>query len=182
MAYTTPSTQPTGTLITSTMYKAHLVDNIKFLHGPPNCRVQRDVAQAMPTGAWDSIVWDQEDWDNNTMWSSTNPDQVFVRTAGKYLAMTSVGLTNSSGGTRRDIGIFKNSTSAATDNDEAFRAKMGSVVDFPNADINLSVTGMFSMTTSDYLTVQVFHDVGANLNTSTSPNNRPKLAVLWVSS
>lgn len=179
MAYTAPSTKATGTLITSTMYKAHLIDNIKFLHGPPTVRVSRDAAQSLPNNTYDTIQWDVEDWDTNGIWSSTNNDQLFVRTAGKYTAQLSVGFAASTGGTIRGVAIVKNSTALVGTN-EAFHQLIRN--DQLTGIQIVSVSGTFSMTTSDYLTGQAFQDSGGSLNTSTSQSDEPRLSMLWVSS
>lgn len=176
IAYANPSTFVAGEVLTAAQQNV-LAANDRFFHGPPTVRVRRAAAQSMPDGAWDTVQFDTEDWDSNSMWSSTNNDQVFVRTAGKYLAVASAGLANSSGGTRRDIAIFKNSTAASG---EAVR--MNILGDLPLADANLAVSGLFSMTTSDYLTLMIFQNSGAGLNTQTGTDARPVLSVLWVSS
>lgn len=179
MAYTTPSTQPTGTLITSTMYKAHLVDNIKFLHGPPTVRVARDAAYAIPASAWEEIPFDTEDWDSNLMWSSTAATKVFCRTAGKFSWACNGGFASSTVGVFRGIALRKNSTSGDpteggfVDND-----------DFPSgaAARTYACSGMVSLTTGQYVQLVMFQDTGGTLNSSTLAHNQPRLSMFWVSS
>lgn len=178
MAYTTPSTQPTGTLITSTMYKAHLVDNIKFLHGQPTARVSRDAVQAIPNNTWTAITFDTEDWDSNTMWSSTADEKVFARTAGKYLVNFHAGYAGSTAGNYRSIGINKNSTTGPPSEvivTAGFDFVTGSGVD-------LGCSEIVSLTTGQFVCGMLLHNIGVNLNTSTASGSQPRLSMLWVSS
>lgn len=173
--FSLPSTQVRGTFITSTMYAA-----LGSWRRPPTCRVRRAAAQAFVTGVWDTVQFDTEDWDTNTIWSSTNNDQLFTRTAGKYLATASGGLNASTAGSLRSMAICKNTTANSVTADSAeFRA----IYDPSNAANGplFSVSQQFSMTTSDFLTLQFFHDRGSDLGGSTFRNAQPTLSILWVS-
>lgn len=178
MAYTTPSTWVAGAVLTAAQLNTQLRDNIRFLHGVPTCRLRRDAAQALASGSWDTVQWDTEDWDNNTIWSSTNNDQLFVRTAGKYNAIFVMGFATSTGGTVRAAALVKNSTALALNDDAWTFSHPADKVFGVN---NLTVSGMFSMTTSDYLTGQFFQDAGA-INSSTTVAEQPRIAIFWVSS
>lgn len=177
MAYTTPSTQPTGTLITSTHYKAHLIDNIKFLHGPPTVRVRRAAAQSIASGSWEEISFDTEDWDTDTMWSSTAATKLFARTAGKYQIAVRGTFAASTAGRTRAIGARKNSTSSTPD-----IAVHVHDYDIPSGSLPVqSAADMVSLTTGQYVQVCMVHDVGVNHNTDTNYGG-VVASLLWVSS
>lgn len=177
MAYTTPSTFVAGAVLTAAQLNA-VQNNVRFLHGPPTVRVKRDAVLAVPTGGFEEVAFDTEDWDSDTMWSSTAATKVFCRTAGKYLVSAGGLLAASTGGTDRIIGIRKNSTSsdpefgltAAQTEPAAGGTRRGG-----------QVCGMVELTTGQYVQLVYFHNVGSNLNTSTD-NFQPTLSMLWVSS
>src|SRR5581483_3511354 len=170
MAYTTPSTFVAGNVLTAAQMNA-IQNNIRFFHGVPTASVNRNTAQSISNNTITAIQFNSEVWDSNTIWSSTASNKFFARTAGKYLATFSLQLTGSSAGTFRVAAIVKNATQYA-ETSTMMEHTIGSTA--IAATVALSVTGIFSMTTSDYLTAQVFQDTGGALNTSTQMRRRPK--------
>jgi hypothetical protein len=176
MAWTTPSTQPTGTMITSTHYKTHIIDNLKYLHGPPTVRVSRDALLSVTQSTWFDVTFDVEDWDTNSMWSSTAGTKVFCRTAGKYLVNASGGITTSTGGTIRGIGIRKNSTTGTPEFSATQTEPANGKVSTP------AISHLISLTTGQYIQFVLFHDHSGTLNTSTAADAQPRLSMIWMSS
>lgn len=177
IAYANPSTFVAGNVLTAAQQNV-LANNDRFLHGPPTVRLRRAAAQTFTISAYDTVQFDTEDWDSNSMWSSTNNDQVFVRTAGKYLATFSGSFSNSTGGTLRIIAIVKNSTASLVTNEQF---QVFASQDMLTLGPRMSVTGMFSMTTTDYLTAQMFQDAGS-ITATTAREGQPTFSMLWVSS
>lgn len=177
MPYQNPSTFVAGNVLTAAQMNV-LANNDRFLHGPPTVRVSRDAAQSIPNNTWTSITFDVEDWDSNSMWSSTANERVFGGIAGKYLVTFHSGFAASTAGNYRSVGINKNSTtgppSEAT-NTAGFDFVTGSGVD-------LSVSVLVSLTSTQFVSGMVLHNVGVNLNTSTGAGAQPRLSMLWVSS
>lgn len=184
MAYTTPSTQPTGTLITSTMYKAHLVDNIKFLHGPPTVKVSAPAGSSLASvggTTWEEVSFTVEDWDTNNMWSSTAPTKVFCRTAGKYLITASGGFTESStAGDARGTGVRVNSTAGEPAKGLASMYE-GDLLTGAAMRVPFTVSGMVSLTTGQFVQMVFFQNSGVALKLSTS-HRQPVLSMIWMSS
>lgn len=179
MAYTTPSTQPTGTLITSTMYAAHIINNIKFLHGPPTARAHRDAAQSITSGAWNPIQFDTEEWDTNTIWSSTSNTKFFCRAAGKYLVMVFGGFANSSAGSLRGVAIQKNTTATGSGHEAA---ALFATTALTAVNPRLHASMLVALTTGQFVRMEMFQDSGAGLNTSTDDTVKPRLSMIWMSS
>lgn len=179
MAYANPSTFVAAQELTAAQLNV-LANNDRFLHGRPTALVRRAAVQSLPNGSWAAIVFDTEDWDSNTIWSSTDAEKLKVRTAGKYTARAHGGIRGSTAGTLRGIAIVKNSTSfAATD----VAARQLDVFDIVTATTwQGAVSQMFSMTTSDYLTLHMIQNRGSTLGTSTTRDSQPTLSVLWESS
>lgn len=182
MAYVNPSTFVAGEVGTAAEQNV-IANDIRFLHGPPTCQVRRVAAQSIGSGGYVSIQFDTEGWDTNTIWSSTASEKLFARTAGKYLATFTAHLAGSSAGQLRIATIAKNTTAVGSSS-TAYETRLSSTAIGSNG-IGLSVSGMFSLTTSDYLTANVYQDSGISFNTSTGAANRlfhPTMSMLWVSS
>lgn len=176
MAYTTPSTQPTGTLITSTMYSAHIINNIKFLHGPPTAQVRRLASQTISGSAWTAISWSSKEWDTNSMFASTGT-KITCKTAGKYLATFQHAFMNSAQTGSLYMAISKNTTG----NVDPGIGKL-TLTKEANGDCFGTVSGLFSLTTGQFLEGKIWSNGSSNLLKSATGANGPKFAMLWVSS
>lgn len=175
MAYVSPSTFVAGNVLTAAQMNV-LAANDRFFHGRPTVRVRRDAVLAIPTAAFEEVAFDTEDWDSNTMWSSTAATKVFARTAGKYMVSVGGLLALSTGGDDRIIGVRKNSTSG--DPEFGLSASVDEPVSVRRGG---QVSGMISLTTGQYVQLVYFHNVGSDLNTSTD-NFQPTLSMIWMSS
>ncbi len=181
MAYTTPSTQPTATVITSSMYNNHIINNIKFLHGPPTVRATRAAVQSISNNTWTAISWPTPDWDSNTMLATTGT-KMTCKTAGKYLVCVNGSFANSSAGSFRGCGIQKNTTTANTAHEAQTFISTTAMGLF---GARMAVSQMVSLTTGQYIRVEVIQDTGGSLNTSTGGSgNNPafRMSMVWMSS
>lgn len=145
---------------------------------PPSARVRRDAAQSVTNNTWTAITFDVEDWDTDTIWSSTAANKLKVKTAGKYMVNFTAEM-GSSAGSERGVGIFVNTTvlSVAAD---------GYLSDIKSTAIGagqiLSVSGPLALTTSDTVSGLMFQNSGSGVNTTTSLLLQPKMSIIWVSS
>ena len=170
--FSLPSTQPRATHVTSTMYAA-----LGSWRRPPTAQVERDAVQSMDNGVWELVAFDVENWDSNTMWSSTANNKVFARTAGKYLVTFHGGFANSTLGTIRAWGLSKTSTAGSPNLISA-----GIAWDIVSGITHMMPTlTMVNLSTSDYMAALMFQNSGAGLNTSTGAGNKPTLSMLWFS-
>jgi hypothetical protein len=175
MAYANPSTFVAAQVLTAAQMNV-LANNDRFLHGPPTVRVNRDAVQSIAQSAFEEVSFDTEDWDTDTMRSSTDPTKVFARTAGKYLVSVGGLLAASTGGDDRIIGVRKNSTSG--DPELGLSASVDEPVSVRRGG---QVSGMIALTTGQYVQLVYFHNHSAGINTSTD-NFKPTLSMIWMSS
>ncbi len=177
MAYASPSTLPTGTLVTSTMW-AQLVNNDKFFHAPPNVRVTRLASQTVTVSAYTAIAWSSKNWDNNSMFASTGT-KLTCKTAGKFLVTANVIMQSSTTGTVRNIGIRKNSTGTGNPDQGTAGEKVNTAT---ARAASLCISNLVSLTTGQFIEIAVFSDGSSNgLKTSTGVGS-PYCSMLWVSS
>lgn len=168
-----PSTQATGTLITSTMYAA-----LGSWRRPPMAKAHRDAVQNIPTGTWTAVEFDVEEWDTDGIWSSTASERFNINTAGKYRCEFSAGVGGSSLGTFRGVQIQVDSTADTAANPgvrNIIAAEIG-----PNS-FALSVADTFALTSTQFISCLIIQNTGSNLATSTAANVRPRVSVMWQS-
>lgn len=146
---------------------------------PPSARARRAAAQSMDNNVWEAVAFDTEDWDTNTIWSSTAANKFFAKTPGKYLCTFAAGVVDSSGGSFKGVAVVKNSTNLTSTNDAYETLTETTAI---GDDWALNASGMFALTTSDYITGQILQNSGAGLNTSTILRWQPKLSMIWLSS
>lgn len=176
MAYVTPTTRAAGYKVPASVWNQDVVENVKFLHGPPTCRVSRTNALAIVENGWEEVSFDTEDWDSAAMFSSTAPTKIFCRAAGKHWIAATGGLAASTGGTGRGIGVRFNSTAGNPEFACTGRESPGGAFSAWPA-----VSGMINMTTGQYVQLVIYQDHSTTLNTDTN-DGKPRLHVLWVSS
>jgi hypothetical protein len=180
VAYSSPSTRTAGDIVTAAIWNQDVVANVEFLAQPPSVRVSRDATLALASGTWEEVAFDTENWDTNTMWSSTAATKVFCKTTGKFLVCVSGAHQNSTVGGSRGIGIRKNSTTGnPTEGASVYEHDMlnGTV-----GARTMSVTQLVALTTGQYVQLVMFQDTGSSLNASTSEPYQPRLSMIWMSS
>jgi hypothetical protein len=179
MAFTNPSTWVAGEVLTAAQLNEQLRDNVGFLAQPPSAKAHRDAAQSIATGVWTAIQFDTEEWDNDSIWSSTANERFNINTAGKYRCEFTIAVANSSAGTLRGAQIQIDSTADTPAN---HGARVVLPAEITNAQCGLHVSDTFQLTSTQFVSFQFLHNVGSGLATSTAANQRPRATVTWVSS
>lgn len=162
MAYTTPTTRITGDVITSANWNTDLVDNIKWLAtDKPMVRVHNNgVGQTISTGQWTSsaLTHSTELFDNSNLHStSTNTDRITVASTGKYLFGAYIqGNTYGSGAYMSGVGLYADATT--------WLARQIGWAESTLVYHYLSVSGLYELSASSYVTVIPMQETGANLS------------------
>jgi len=114
-------------------------------------RIYRSTAQSIPNDTQTLITFDTARWDTNNHWSAAQPNRLFCRQAGKYLATLTIRFTGNIAGNRI---VFLNQSGVGTvaraDTTAAFRA--------------FSLSSIISMAVGSHLSVTVYQSSGAALN------------------
>jgi hypothetical protein len=163
VAYVDPQTvhnPTTGTVIPAS-WGDTVRDCLEFLIDPPSCSVSASGAQSVGTGADTALTADTEQYDNDSMHStSSNTSRITITTAGRYLFTANVSYASSA--STRVLTRFKHtlaggatSTTYACDS----RAAIGGAT--PD---QVSITRSFVMAAGDWMEVLVNQDSGGNLN------------------
>lgn len=180
MAFTTPSTWVAGAVLTAAQLNQQVRDNMRFLHGPPTVRLRRVGNQAITTATETSIQWTNEDYDTDTMWSSTANTKIIFRTAGKYTISANYEMEGSTVSTNMYIAIRHNSTSGG-DYLAAVRHPFDAVSGALTRLVGCDVTAHFAA--NDFVRVVAYHEHGSNRNVMGTTGSRLSyVTALWVSS
>lgn len=180
MAYVAPTTRASGFKVPATVWNSDVVNNIKFLARPPSAKAHRDATQTLGDSAWTAVQFDTEKWDTDTIFSSTQNERFNINTPGKYLCTFTAEFKGSSAGTFRGVAIQVDST-GILDTNEGARA-LNNADDFINVQYGLSVSDVFSLTSTQFVCFLMIQNSGGNLDTSTELLNQPRASVTWVSS
>jgi hypothetical protein len=145
---------------------------------PPRAVLTRSTNQAVASGAFTAVVWDNAFLNTGgvaggTLWSAaTNPTRITVPLAGVYLVTASVVIDAAAGGTLRlaqldaNAGfVFANASSA------------------PSGAANwvrLCVSGLVSLAVASYVEFEIYQDSGGALNVRNG-NPQPYIALEWFS-
>jgi len=114
-------------------------------------------SQSIANGTFTAVLFNAEDYDTDSIHDiSTNTDRFTVPTGkgGKWAISASVLFTGSATGERR-IAIYKNGSSANTDNRLSGQGTAGQT---------MAVDSVFNLVATDYLSVYVYQDSGGSLN------------------
>ena len=152
----TPADPAAGTVLTST--ETHTWQQTQaFLLQPPSCRVSITASTAFASGT-NPIVWTSKQWDivqagdSAMQSSSTNPERITIRTAGRYRVHGMVALSAAAAIFAVNISIYKNTTSVADH-------WLGVATNTPYTAV---VEDEVQCSVGDYLTIQV--NTTADLN------------------
>lgn len=102
----TPPTFTTSTVLSAADLNA-VGDAITFWADPPRCNVYRAATLSVSSSSWTVIPWTAEDLDKVQSGDSpmhdlsTNPERVYIRTAGRYQIDGQVTWASDSSSTRR---------------------------------------------------------------------------------
>lgn len=177
MAYVAPSTFVAGEVLTAAQQNV-LANNDRFFHGPPTVRVRATTNSTHASDVWTSVPFNTEDWDTDDMFSSTSNRKLICRTAGKYLVNATVRFEPSTAGTIRFLGIQKNTTTAGSGHE--FEAGIGA--DLLGTSPGLAASQLVSLSTGQFIRMELFHDAGVGLEASTGDGHEPTISMIWMSS
>ena len=175
MAFTTPATAVSLSIITAGWLNTYVRDNIAWMAtDSPAARVYRSSNLAVGTGAWGSIGYDSERFDNASIHDNvTNNDRLTIPTggSGKYIIGGGLSWQVSGAGGGRSVRIGVNGTSTL----------IAWVASFPSATVGSEATPttVYAMSAADYLIFQAWQDSGGNLNAASVANYSPEFWCLW---
>ena len=124
-----------------------------------SARVYHNVDVAIPTASWTTLSFNSETHDTDAIHdTATNPDRLTCKTAGTYLVTASVVFADNATGPSRVLRVLKNGDTAnPVDYDVAINvAAYGARLQSATLPVVLAA--------GDYVTVQVYQDSGAALN------------------
>jgi hypothetical protein len=128
-------------------------------------RVYNSANISLAHGAEVVLTFDSERYDTDTIHStSTNTERLTCQTAGVYLIIASVQIQGNAGGAARQVMIRLNGTTNLCNTRQVFNA----------ADSNLSVSTIYELSATDYVTVVCYQDSGGALNAEAAGNIAPE--------
>lgn len=181
MAYAAMTTEVTGTLVTATKWNV-IVDNFAHLASMlwrgtafssltagtdimklPSCGVYNSANISIPNGAATAITWNSEDWDNDSMHStSSNTSRLIATKTGVY---TLDYRFYAAGGLTWIFTIRVNGATAIfADND---------------FDTIFSRSISIKLTANDYVEILAQHNGGGANNITYTINESPKASLSW---
>lgn len=168
--YTTVPSKISGETFTLTNWSTHVRDNINNLIVPPSVRAYRSTTQSITNSAFNSISFDGDRWDSDSMWSNASPTRITINTTGVYLVGCSVyWATNSTG--IRTLRIMVNATTAIGYNEINAGVSAG-----PGQVIN----SIYNFTAGDYITFDVFQTSGGSLDLASGSAYSPEGWAAWL--
>jgi hypothetical protein len=109
-SWTNPATFVANDTLTAAQLNV-IADDVRFLKNVDRARVYKSAAQTVATGAWEHLSFDSEDYDTNSLHStSSNTQRLTAAVDGWYVACLQVSFETDGTG-RRDIQIRKNDSS-----------------------------------------------------------------------
>ena len=109
-SWTAPPSFTSGDTLTAANMNI-ITDDLKFLKNVDRARVYKSAAQTVAASAWEHLSFDSEDYDTNSLHStSSNTQRITAAVDGWYVACLQVSFAASATG-RRDIQIRKNDSS-----------------------------------------------------------------------
>lgn len=139
----------------------------------PACRVYHDTTQSMADNAYTVVTFNQEDFDNDTMHStSTNPTRITFTTAGVYIVNFHADLAAGNDYLRAAAEVLLNGATVIG---------LGPLVDKASSASNgprPSVTTIYQFDAADYVEFRVFQDNSANAARTLAANASAQAARL----
>jgi hypothetical protein len=158
MAWTAPTTRIVGEFITAPIWNTDLVDNLDYLKTltQQGCKLTMSGDQAIPDTTDTKIEFDTEVYDNGGLHESvTNPSRITIVEDGIYLFgfdMLWEAEAAAVGG-RSAYFLINNAPTAQGDKTHAAIAN--------NKTVRLHCAVTFELVATDYVEVEVYHDLGA---------------------
>lgn len=173
MAWTSPPLWVAATTLTASQMNGNIRDNLIQLHDAPSARVHRTTAQAIAAGVTESLSFNSERYDNDTIHDvSTTPQRLTCRTAGVYLITGSVEWDSGGTGGMRTLQIALNSGNLLTSTNIPGAAT--------GAAQHQSVSTLYKLAVGDYVSLDV-RTTNDALNINVTANSSPEFAMTWVS-
>lgn len=141
---------------------------------PPRVRVRTNAAETSTSGATHVVSWDVQDFDTDSMWSSTAATRIKFTTPGTYLVHCTMNWNDSADGGARQLLLRRNGG------------------DFIDIDIvepstvahRQSLTTLYEFTSTMYVEVVVSQNSGSPvaINAATTGSRTPNFWAIWQSS
>ncbi len=125
----------------------------------PGARSYRTTTQALPNGAWTTIIATAARWNDEAMWAAATPSRVTATASGLHIVTANI--TASTNGTgARLLRIQRNAAAPY----QAMSA------DAPGADIelNFSASALVNAASGDYFEGAIYHNAGVALATGSA--------------
>ena len=117
------------------------------------------------TASWTALTFDSERWDTDTIHSTVaNTGRLTATTAGMYLISATITWTANATGNRGIRLMLNGATQIAT--------LRFTTIDGANA--NQTVTTVYQLSATEYVTVEVYQDSGGDLAVVAAGNNSPE--------
>jgi hypothetical protein len=133
-------------------------------------KLRRAAGQALTTGSFTTISWDNEVFDTRNMWAIAAPTRLVAPVPGIYAISGMGGLASAIGG-RIAIQWRKN----------------GSAIEFGGAlgaagatEVAPSASTLVSLAANDYMEMQMYHEGGGSPTTGGSGYSQPTVSMMWV--
>lgn len=161
-----------GSILTAAQLNSNVRDAGNFwLTVKPALETIQTSPQAIGTGAWTSVTFDTDVYDNDGMHSTvTNTSRATAITAGRYLFLASLDFASNATGLRAIKFLINGTTSYAKD---------GQLAAPSGTDVALFTGITKYLNVADYLELQCWQSSGGNLNTG-SGDGQPRLQAIWL--
>lgn len=163
IAFTTPATAVSGTVLTASHLNTYVRDNVAWIAtDSPSCRAYKSGTQSISDNTATSVTYDSERYDNASMHStSSSTDRITVPSGagGKYLFGTYVSWAADVDGYREVLILQNGATTVGKDH----RSVPGS-----GGNSAVTVTSAYALAAADYISVTVQHTAGNALNVASS--------------
>jgi hypothetical protein len=158
MAYTVPTTQTDGNVIGASDWNTDMVENVKFLAGPPRCSAYRSSNLSLSASTETILTLNAEHYDTDGMHStSVSTGRLTAVTAGYYSCRSQVWFAAASTGIRT-LRMYFNGVGVTLEA-EASNDAPGAVV-----AACLSVAKTILLDVGDYIECSVYQTTAGSLN------------------
>ncbi len=177
MAWVNPTSRSTSDLITAAIWNQDVVVNPQYLHDNVNlvqygCRSSNTVLQVISTGTWTAITFDTDRWDVGGLHNVSSNTHRFVSVgAGKYLFWANIGWETGSTGFRGMRLI---------DNSATEHARVMINAGSASQNVVLSLSTMVIIAATEWMSVELFHTQGADLDTLKGSNFSPEASLVKI--
>jgi hypothetical protein len=174
MAWTTPATFSSGSVLTAASLNTDLRDNPNYLYGftvqPPMAKSHKTGDIGIVTATWTSTQLDTQDWDTDTI-SNTGTGTFTIQTAGVYHILGTCRFDVNNTGRRMARLNYNSGTIVAQQEVGTPSTTLG---------CNLEVAGYMTCAVNDTFVLEVYQNSGGNLNIlGSQPPVGYSLAVQW---